>query len=601
MNQRRLRTEQALYILAFLLALTMRLVGADQLPVSNSEATLALQALALAKGQAVLLGPHPAYLALTTLVMYLFSAGNWVARFWPAAAGSLLVLVPILFRGRIGRLPALLLAFFLAFDPGMLAASRLVGDLPLALLFTLLALGLWLKNRWVWAGVAAGMAVLSGPGVWPGVLGLALTIWFFRWTRNQTQKPATGSDGHVDAEVAQNARQYEVEEPTPGLLPWQFGVIAALVTIFVAGTLFFFIPIGLGTTASGVTDYLRGWGQPGGVTAGMLLIALCVYEFFPLIFGIWGAVVGLRRKDIADRFLLIWWAVALVLALAYPSRSIPDLVWPLIPLWGLAVRQIARLLRVPRYDRLPAVGQMLLASVILTYISLTTVALINNPNVGQSEYVMRLVSALVMLFASAALIGWGWSAPVSGRGLAWAAALVLGAYFLSAAWDAGGLSSRSNLEFWANGQPLRQGDLLIELIGNLTEWGPQETGGPDVVVVGIPSPALRWLLRNVERVTYVDQLPSKTSPAMVITPNQPELALASSYRGEGFILTENVGWNLLRPSEWFYWLVFRSTPKETILQDRVILWARTDIFPGGKPIPGALPAESPPQDQVNPQ
>src|SRR5512133_4249521 len=163
MNRSHITIETMLYGAAFCLALLVRLVGAAQQPLTQSEANLALQALAQAHGQTPALGPHPAYLALTTLLMYLFSAGNWVARFWPALAGSLLVLLPMLFQSRLGRLPALLLAFFLAFDPGLLAVSRQAGGPSLALFLTLLALGLWLNRRFSLAGIAFGLALLGGP------------------------------------------------------------------------------------------------------------------------------------------------------------------------------------------------------------------------------------------------------------------------------------------------------------------------------------------------------------------------------------------------------------------------------------------------------
>ncbi len=213
MNQSRLKLEHVLYGIALLLALYIRLAGANVIPLTNREADLALQALALARGQAVLVGPHPAYLALTTALMILFSAGNWVARFWPAVMGSLLVLVPALFRGRIGKLPAVLLAFFLALDPGLLAVSRQADSLSMALLFSMLALGLWINQKATLAGIAAGMALLSGPQVWPGLLGLGAAVWITGWFSRKGEPAPQGMDENPQ-EAVHNEPPSLALEPT---------------------------------------------------------------------------------------------------------------------------------------------------------------------------------------------------------------------------------------------------------------------------------------------------------------------------------------------------------------------------------------------------
>ncbi len=100
------------------------------------------------------------------------------------------------------------------------------------------------------------------------------------------------------------------------------------------------------------------------------------------------------------------------------------------------------------------------------------------------------------------------------------------------------------------GQEFDDADLLMGTVRDLAQWNRKIVGGPDIVVVGEPSPALRWLLRDVERVRYASQLPTDTSPALVVTAGQPDLALAASYRGQGLILGESAGWSQFKPSEW---------------------------------------------------
>ena len=115
-----LRRENILYLLAFGLALALRLYHLGALPLSDGEASWALQALGAAQGARPVLGSQTAYILPTSLLFFLLGAGtNFLARLFPALAGSLLVFAPRLFRERLKPRPSLILAFFLALDPSL--------------------------------------------------------------------------------------------------------------------------------------------------------------------------------------------------------------------------------------------------------------------------------------------------------------------------------------------------------------------------------------------------------------------------------------------------------------------------------------------------
>jgi len=594
MSFRKINREYALYGAAFLLALVIRLAGAARFPLTDREAELALQALGLSQGQALLIGPHPAYLALTTVWMFIFHASNWVARFWPALAGSLLVLLPLFYRGRLGKLPALLLAFFLAVDPGLLAISRQAGSLSLAIFFTMLALGLWLTERKELAGIAFGMVLLSGPSIWPGMISLGLALLIARrWIFQGQGMPTVSSEPGVSPALDEKG-------PSPkGDL--RRGLVFALVTVFLVGTLFFSIPNGLSAVGASIPTYLQGW-VPGsgnmGVSLPLVFGALVVYEFLPLIFGLWGGIGSLLKKnktekDRLDQLLIAWWAISLILILAYPGRQVQDLAWSILPLWALAARQIARLFRIPAADRLPVLGQMTLSAIIIAYISMQLVTITNTTIDNPLEYQVRLAGGVVMLAACSFLIAWGWARAVAMRGVVLGIGLIFLVYSIAAGWNAAGLSSSAGDDLWSSGPLLKSADLITETIANLSQWGPTQTGGPDVVVVDISSPALRWLLRGVQQISYVSQEPAGSRPAIAITAVKSDPALSDTYRGESFILYETVNWKLIKLKDWFRWAALRVLPGEVIQQNRVILWARTDLFPGGSTGQNG-------QDQANP-
>lgn len=201
-----------------------------------------------------------------------------------------------------------------------------------------------------------------------------------------------------------------------------------------------------------------------------------------------------------------------------------------------------------------------------------------------------------MLIASTGLIAWGWSRNVALRGLVGGLLVILIIYSISAVWNSSGLSNRAGHELWTGPSAVRQADLLQDTLADLEFQGPALSGGPDVAVVQVGSPSIRWLLRGVRQVSYTTQLPNDASPALVITADQPDLALAAMYRGQGFEYTESVNWDRLTPAEWFRWVVFRVLPSDTLLPNRVILWARSDFFPGGIEI---VASEDPPQPEID--
>src|SRR5689334_15291643 len=245
MNFSRLKNEGWLYWLAFLIALGFRMIQLGTSPLTDSEATLALQALHIAQGKAPLLGPQPGYILFTSLLFSIIKSTNFMARFVPALVGSLLVFAPYFFREKIKPLPALILAFFLAIDPGLVALSRQASGTILAVTFLLFAWAMWRNRRAVPAGIFAGLALLSGPSLWAGLLSLGLTWIFLQGMQSKTP----GDQSQI------SDRQFSSIEFRPALF-------SLLITLLIGGTLFFLSPNGLSAWLSALPAYLRGWVAP---------------------------------------------------------------------------------------------------------------------------------------------------------------------------------------------------------------------------------------------------------------------------------------------------------------------------------------------------
>ena len=579
--------ENGLYLLALLLAGAIRLSSLGAADLSDAEANLALQALGIARGAAAApLEPHPLYLILTSVGMFLFGDSNFIARFWPALAGSLLVLAPWYFRRHLGRMPALLLAFFLAIDPGMVAISRQAGSPILALAGVLFAVGLWMTGRSREAGVCAGLALLGGPAVWQGILGLALAGWAFSLLLGREKRPPQSetAGASMDDQVSDSALDGAEEDPQePPELSFRADLrmagLFALGTVLFGGSFFLWVPAGWSAAAQSLVAYAQSWYLPSGMGGIHLLQALLFYGFLPVTAGVASALVDWQSHVV--RFLAVWGIAALFVALSAPGHQVSDLAWVLPPLWALTGLLAVRLFARPVEERLPVLGQALLGAVILGFISLSAIGMSSNYVSGQSLAAdgVALVAALVLLLLTTLLVGWGWTWRVAGYGLVWSFALILMLYTLMSTWSASGLAGRREVELWASGPTIRDGDLIRQTIEEVSLWKTGTRDRLDIVVEGVSSPALQWILRGQENIRFIPSLAASASPAFVITPDSEQPDLSAGYRGQDFVLQEAPTWDTAGPQGWFRWLVFR----EMATQIRpVILWARSDLFPGGQ-------------------
>src|SRR5687768_13710740 len=282
MNSFRLKNEGWLYWLAFLLALGFRLVQLGASPLADSEATLALQALDIARGNRPLLGPQPGYILFTSILFAIIQGTNFMARFVPAIVGSMLVFVPYFFRDKIKARPALILAFLFAVDPGLVALSRQASGTIVAVTFLLFAWAMWSNRRAVPAGIFAGLALLSGPSLWAGFLTLGLTWIFFQGM----EAKSTIEDEEDFDTFAPEANQ--PDDPSPvnphsinsplSNIELRPAIIAFTVTLLLGGTLFFLSPNGLSAWLLSLPAYLKGWTSPSALTAGRTLLAFLAYE-----------------------------------------------------------------------------------------------------------------------------------------------------------------------------------------------------------------------------------------------------------------------------------------------------------------------------------
>jgi hypothetical protein len=585
------RNEGWLYGLAFLIALGFRFIQLGASPLTDSEATLALQALHIAQGKAPLLASQPGYILLTSSFFAIINSTNFMARLIPAMAGSLLVFVPYFFREKIKPRPALILAFLLAIDPGLVALSRQASGTMLAVAALLFAWAMWRHQRAIPAGIFAGLALLSGPSLWAGLLTLGLTWLLLQGM--ETRRPANDEANPANQSQVSNSpisssllTNYQL--PNVELRP---ALTSLVITLLLGGTLFFLSPNGLSAWLSALPDYLRGWTAPSSMTPARMILAFLAYEPLGIFLAVLSLVRGYRTGSRRILRLSVWLGVALLLAIFYRQTS--ELVWVIIPLLTLSALELSRAFNMFAEERVEVGVVVLALLILLVYIwfdvskigldpqgqlASTTLPLFGRDiQIGGAPYIV-LLGAVLILILCVSFVAFGWSARTARLGTTWAFVLFLGTYTLGAAWGSSGLRAQNGVEFWRPAQPPVQADLLLSTVNDVSEFSVGHAQSQPVTVMGIDSVALQWVLRN-HQVETVSNLDPQVAPPIVITPFMENLGLPAAYRGQDFTWRQTPQWDLIKAPDWIRWLVFRQLPREN---ETIILWARDDLFPDAR-------------------
>lgn len=556
-NSRERNLEFGLFALAFGLALSIRLLRLGELPLSDGEARLALQALDLSKGLHPVMSPQPAYIVLTALTFFIIQTSNFAARLVPALFGAGLSLAPFHFRDRLGRKPAIILAFFLALDPGYLALSRIAGSPIIGVAALLFACSAWQKSR-SWAGFWVGVALLSGPMLWPGVLGLAVTYGFLRTIIKHDIQPAG--------------------EPSEQRKSLTRVAIFAGSTYVILGSLFLLATGGLSAGLAAIPAYFGGWLDFTDVPASRLLIGLASYEFLALFLAIASLVRGILKRDKLIISLGLWLTVALVLALVYPSRQVADLAWALIPLLTLAALEISSYLAPIQDGKWETLGMAAFTSAVLIFIMINFSAIAlapAEPTALQLRWWL-LLGSLALLIVSIAMVAFGWSIPTAVQGSLWGTLLVLIVLSISTSMASAELRTYHTVEMWPGESYTGQAGTLVSQINDLSRWKAGINRSLDVTLLGIDSPALHWALRDWPISISPGTNLTGSNPSIVITSDQfssPEIETA--YRGQGLTWHTDPAWEQGTGANWLRWSILHDFPQ---MDGKIILWVRNDIF-----------------------
>ncbi len=554
--------EQKLHILlligAFAIGLAFRLIRLGVPALSDFEAEIALKALGVARGSEIQFGPHVAYVGLTGFSFSVLSSSNFLARFWSALIGALIVFIPFLFREKIGHWPAMILSFILAISPEMVGLSRLIGSPMMSLVMLLLALGFVYHQKPILTGICLAVGLMSSQGFWMGGFILGCSYVLARWLFKVSEI--------FDLPSIANKRSF-----------WLRLGLSFLATLLLVGTGFFLSPGNVSGTLSGFISFIRGFITSDRAPFMVKPLTLVAYAGGAVVFGIWGSLRGILSRNKMDLFLLCWWVVGLAFVLLYPSGAPVDMVWVTLPLWILSARVVFPVLQLPEKSRFVMVVTIVLVVVVAAFMLFAMRTLVSKSD-GDSSTLntfLALIGGIVLLIVIVLLVNYGWSEKIALPGLIFGLVIVFTAGLISVSVNSTGLAPESSYEIWYPNEAVLSPKWLGVSIERITEWNAVSQNRLEIAISDFDTPGMRWFLRDGDPVYFLSYLSPQSEPAMLITNAQEMPGISSGYRGQDLIWSRMAAWEAMTPYDYLKWLMTRVAPTYS---KEIVFWVRTDLM-----------------------
>ncbi|MCZ7542325.1 MAG: hypothetical protein M5R40_01730 [Anaerolineae bacterium] len=383
-------------------------------------------------------------------------------------------------------------------------------------------------------------------------------------------------------------------------------LVAAAVAVAAIATLMLLYPSGLSAVGEVLGGFVAGLSaRPAGQPFAHLLLALLVYEPLAWVFGVFGVVGALLAGNAMGRFLAGWAIVAVVVGLVYPGATSAHTLMLILPLAALGAQVVAARLAPDaraQGDAPPEPGNWEglweapawgMAAYIAGVVGLLAVVYVHLIHVGRElssstappelatvlPYLLFAALSFALIVIGFFLVGATWGSGAAVRGLVLAAALVMGAYTVSAAWGLAVSRADDARELWYLERPSR---VIHMLRATVQDGSERDRGAPntaEVVAVIPPDGALAWALRDFTNLRFADAAtPDIATPLVVLPAEIEEPSLGADYLGQSFVTRWTWRFDTLGTQGLLGWLLQRRTYVPAFASERYIVWLRTDIY-----------------------
>jgi hypothetical protein len=573
MNSSRLqiRLGSVLYLGIFVFAVVLRIIHLGSFPLTDDEALSALRAAQGTNSASdFYVEPdrfvaQPSYEVLTRIVFRIFGANDFLARIVPTFAGVVLVLTPLLARRKLGWGHTILTGFLLAVCPVFVTIARTASGSSLfvlgAMAFVMAILGLEESNQRrnsMIAGVGLGLCLSSGPFIFTAILilGIGLLIWRFVGFQSR-------NEFRFDSFSWENLRQ--------------IGWVTAI-TIFVVTTGLGLFLDGVAGLFESITTWLKGWSLGSPYASVTLLLMVPVYMPALFLLGIFGGWISFRERDKRGLFAAILAVVGLVVITIYPGRQPHDLIWIVLPFAFLGAKYLVAFSRHVFEGRINlwviAVTSIIILFAFMTYLQLSSTAhqdQIIDPVVTW----MTLLGFLTVVVVILSFFGLGWDWISARLSMILASLILVSILSISALWrlDFSSPLMKGN-ELWRSKEPTVGMDLLMDTIITTSQEVTGTDHGLGIELVGTAPHSLIWALRDFHPSGGILVAENGSSPVVLVSKSESDLALQVDYIGQTIAIEERWGWDSPLPPELLKWWIIRQPP--TLLDEWLIL-VRQDL------------------------
>jgi uncharacterized protein (TIGR03663 family) len=588
--------EQAAYVAMGLLAVGLRFFQLGLRPLNEAEAVQALAAFRFATGAipSAPAGTIPALFTTNVLGFTLMGASDAIARWLPALAGVILVLLPWGLRRRLGRGGALAASFVLAISPSAVYGARnldgaiVVAACGLAVIVGLLNYVDTHRPGYLYLTVVAlGLGLVAGPGTYSLLL-IFLAFGLLLFVRELVLNRQGGWSSL--AEAARAARSEK------GLLARAAAVLAA--TFGLVATTFILHPAGVGHAADLVGEWARSFlpeadGQPFIYP----LLLLLRYELLILVMGLveMGRWAASRRTDLQEGtqpgsafphtvFLIFWALAATVLILVAghrPPGNVLSVVVPLALLAGQGMERACRWISQRNLWSETAVFALVALGIgIFFYLQVVAFGLSSSTETvsfaGATLYVgttyLILIVVALFLFAVLGVVAWVLRGPQLVLAGGWLAALVfLSLFGFKAMWTVNFAHSSDARELMIMQTTVPEVRLFVDRLEALSLEKSGDAHTLRFTVDAATGPVVAWYLRDFGQQSTVDSLSAPPDTVAAVTLAAQDLPIGETFRGQGFALrTHWLPWGLWG-RELVRWLLFTEGSLPVVDQE-VVLW-----------------------------
>jgi len=537
------------FLLTLSLGLVLRLSSLGASSFTQSELTLVNQAWKISQGVGESSASVPVYSGLTALLFFIFEASNFLARFLPAILGASLVILPWFWKEELGEKAALILSFGLAIESAFLLFSRTVNGGIFAIAGLLWAMTFFKKGKVGLFGFALAIAFMSGKTFWLLLVFGVLAIAFLRLLKIDV-RPAT-----CPLRVNQG---------------WKKALLVFLVSLFLISTSFLLNPSGLGSLASGLLDFVKGFGQAFEKPLLHVFYLLLAHSYLPLfLFGIAFFTSRKTEKSEGSRITLLLFGLGIVFSLIFSRENFVLLLIPILIAWIGGAGWLADF-KIDFKDKWhPAVLLFVFVVAIFGYMGINSKTLGKLP-FGNSQFWsigLLTVAGLVLLLAAWWLVRYGWKD--GSQVFLLATICVLGVMTM-------GSSLRSitteadirSLEYLDDKVVLPNNNVQQELDDFELAGKPLETIG-DYQLLELPD-EYAWAFHSfaIERTT--DDL------VMIMTRSTNIPEQNEDFRGMNVVLERSIDWK-----SGLQTYLYSILGRQPAYQDQKgVLWLRTNLFTG---------------------